>query len=253
MKFLRTTRQDGKKTCATTEPVADGKPALALLIRLLWAAALVLPAFDAEAGVVVTGLYSFQDRTNGANPFAELVQGRDGFFYGTTPTSRTNNGDGTVFKISPNGALTTLYSVTGGNDGGTPYAGLVQGRDGNFYGTTWAGGTNGYGTVFRIGINGALTSLYSFTGGNDSAALPAGLVQGRDGYLYGTIGGPHVFGVVSYGNVFRISTNGALTTLYSFTCGNDGAFPYAGLVQDCVKSQRVRIQSWPEKLLISGI
>ena len=71
---------------------------------------------------------------------------------------------GTVFKISTNGALTSLYSFTGGNDGANPNAGLVQGSDGNFYGTTYHGGTNGgNGTVFQISTNGALTSLYSFT------------------------------------------------------------------------------------------
>ena len=65
--------------------------------------------------------------------------------------------------------LTNLYSFTGGNDGGWPVTGLVQGSDGNFYGTTYEGGTHGCGTVFKISANGALTTLYSFTGGNDGA------------------------------------------------------------------------------------
>ena len=71
-------------------------------------------------------------------------------------------------------------------DGANPAAGLVQGSDGNFYGTTSGGGTNDAGTVFKISTNGALTSLYSFTGGNDGADPDAGLVQGSDGYFYGT-------------------------------------------------------------------
>ena len=98
------------------------------------------------------------------------MQGSDGNFYGTTSNGGTNGGFGTVFKISATGALTTLYSFTGGKDGGDPRAGLVQGSDGNFYGTTVNGGTNGdFGTVFKISATGALTTLYSFTGGKDGA------------------------------------------------------------------------------------
>ena len=110
-----------------------------------------------------------------------------------TAAARTTAG--TVFKISPNGALTTLYSFTGGNDGANPAAGLVQGSDGNFYGTTTVRrhAHGNYGTVFKISTNGALTSLYSFTGGNDGANPYAGLVQGSDGNFYGTTssGGTH--------------------------------------------------------------
>jgi uncharacterized repeat protein (TIGR03803 family) len=94
-------------------------------------------------------LDSFTGTNDGANPYAGLVQGSDGNFYGTTEAGGTNNA-GTVFKISTNGALTSLYSFTGTNDGANPYAGLVQGNDGYFYGTTYGGGTNGYGTVFRL-------------------------------------------------------------------------------------------------------
>ncbi len=89
---------------------------MTLLLRLLWAAALVLPAFGAEAGVVLTTIHSFQVFPNGENPAAPLVQGSDGNLYGTTENGGTN-GAGTVFKISTNGVLTTLYSFTGGNDG----------------------------------------------------------------------------------------------------------------------------------------
>ncbi len=117
------------------------------------------------------------------------MQGSDSYFYGTTSKRRHERSAGTVFKISTNGVLTTLYSFAGGNDGGNPYAALVQGTDGYFYGTTYGGGHKhrpGYGTVFKISTNGALTTLYSFTGGNDGAYPEAGLVQGTDGYFYGT-------------------------------------------------------------------
>jgi uncharacterized repeat protein (TIGR03803 family) len=211
-----------------TDPVPGMKMVLALLMRLLWAAVLMLPAFGAQAGEVFTTLHSFQVFPNGANPYAGLVQGSDGDFYGTTYDGGTNGGNGTVFKISTNGALTSLYSFTGGNDGANPIAGVVKGGDGNFYGTTDVGGTNGDGTVFEISSNGALTSLYSFTGGNDGAYAQAGLVQGSDGNFYGTTSGVGKNGV---GTVFKISTNGALTSLYSFTGTNDGAYPTAGLAQ----------------------
>ncbi len=172
MKIHLTTLQNESRTCAMTEPVAGRKPVLALLMRLLWVAALGLPAFGAQAAAVFTSLHSFTVFPNGANPNG-LVQGSDGNFYGTTEQGGTN-GAGTVFQISTNGALTSLYSFTGGNDGAGPGAGLVPGSDGNLYGTTSgfdpvSGEPGGFGTVFKISINGAQTSLYSFTGGNDGA------------------------------------------------------------------------------------
>jgi uncharacterized repeat protein (TIGR03803 family) len=233
MKTQLTTLHNGSRTCGMTGPVPGRKPVLTLLMRLLWAAALALPALGAEAGVLFTNLYSFQVFTNGATPLAGLVQGSDGNFYGTTSGGGTNGGHGTVFKISTNGALTSLYSFTGGKDGANPYGALVQGSDGNFYGTTTSGGTNdveygGDGTVFKIGTNGALTSLYSFTWGKDGAFPRAALVQGSDGNFYGTT---EYGGTNGLGTVFKISTGGALTSLYSFTGGTDGADPQGGLVQ----------------------
>ena len=140
MKTQLSTLHNGSRTGAMTEPVPGRKPGLALLMRLLWAAALVLPAFGAPAGVVLTSLHSFQPLfLNGEDPYVGLVQGSDGSFYGTTLGGGTN-GSGTVFKINTNRALTSLYSFTGGNDGASPFAGLVEGSDGNFYGTTSGGG-----------------------------------------------------------------------------------------------------------------
>src|SRR6202035_1752645 len=92
--------------------------------------------------------------------------------------------------------LTTLYSFAG-SDGAQPYAGLVQGSDGNFYGTTSGGGVNLGGTVFKITPSGTLTTLYNFAG-SDGALPYAGLVQGSDGNFYGTTvgGGQYEFGTV---------------------------------------------------------
>jgi uncharacterized repeat protein (TIGR03803 family) len=189
-------------------------------------------AGSAQTGVVFTSLYSFSGTNDGVGPNG-LVQGSDGSFYGTTLYGGGNfNNDGTVFNITTNGALTSLYSFRGTNDGENPDAGLVQGSDGNFYGTTDDGGTNNFGTVFKISTNGALTSLYSFTGGSDGAYPLAGLVQGSDGNLYGSTAG-QAFMFASA--IFKISTNGALTTLYTFNPplggnpsrlvqGSDGSF-----------------------------
>jgi uncharacterized repeat protein (TIGR03803 family) len=173
-------------------------------------------------------LWSFTGGSDGASPAAGLVQGSDGNFYGTTSYGGTNGSNGTVFRITPSGSLTTLWSFTGGSDGGYPTAALVQGSDGNFYGTAPGGGASGAGTVFRITPSGSLTSLWSFTGGSDGASPAAGLVQGSDGNFYGTAPGGGASGT---GTVFRITPSGSLTTLWSFTGGSDGASPAAGLVQ----------------------
>jgi uncharacterized repeat protein (TIGR03803 family) len=194
--------------------------------------------FKISPSGTLTSLHSFTGGSDGANPFAGLVQGSDGYFYGTTYGGGI--GYGTVFKISTNGALAALYAfgtildVWGWPLDGYNPNGLVQGSDGNFYGTTECGGTNqpGHsdGTVFKISPNGAYTSLYSFGSVQDGLAGEwpmAGLVQGSDGYFYGTTHS----GGIRYGTVFKISTNGALTGLYSFTGFSDGAYPSAGLVQ----------------------
>jgi len=213
----------------SSAPVPGRKLAVALLLRVLWAAALVLHALGAQAGVVFTSLHSFGVCTNGQLPYAGLVQGSDGNFYGTTSGGGTNGGFGTVVKISINGPLTTLlYSFTGGNDGGNPQAGLVPGNDGNFYGTTTGGGIKGSGTVFKLGTNGSLITLYSFTNGNDGGTPRDGLALGGDGNFYGmTTGG----GLNGAGTVFQISSNGALNTLYSFPDGGGNQDPAGRLVQ----------------------
>jgi uncharacterized repeat protein (TIGR03803 family) len=177
-----------------------------------------------------TNLYSFVGSpTDGANPHAGLVQGTDGYFYGTTSGGGTY-GDGTVFRINPDGTYTNLYSFAGSpNDGSGPTR-LVQGTDSSFYGTTSGGGMYSNGIVFRISPNGTYTNLYSFADSPNDGNQPwAGLVQGSDGNFYGTTSGGGTYGD---GTVFRISPSGTYTNLYSFVGSpTDGSLPAAGLVQ----------------------
>jgi uncharacterized repeat protein (TIGR03803 family) len=190
-----------------------------------------------------TTLHSF-DLTDGSEPWAALVQGTDGNFYGGTAVGGAN-ARGTLFKITRAGALTTLHGFDG-TDGDIPSAALVRGTDGNFYGTTEQGGANAGGTVFKITAAGALTTLYSFCAQANCAdgSYPyATLVQGTDGNFYGITG----YGGTGQGSttcatsipsgcgtVFKMTAKGALTTLHSFcvqTNCPDGANPIGGLVQ----------------------
>jgi uncharacterized repeat protein (TIGR03803 family) len=173
------------------------------------------------------GLFNF---TNGAEPVAALMLGNDGNFYGTTQQGGITNstytyGMGTVFQMTTNGTLTTLVSFNSTN-GATPYAALTLGNDGNFYGTTfWGGITNstysrGMGTVFKMTTNGTLTTLVSFNGTN--GGFPeAALTLGSDGNFYGTTyeGGTNDVSDGGMGTVFKMTTNGTLTTLLSFNGG----------------------------------
>jgi uncharacterized repeat protein (TIGR03803 family) len=186
-----------------------------------------------------TTLYQFSGGADGAQPVAGLVQGSDGYFYGTaqyggTSTNCGGGGCGTVFKISPSGTFITVHNFNGGSDGNNPFAGLVQGSDGYFYGTTLESLDNRGGSVFKMSSTGTLTTLHQFTGGTDGGNPYARLVQGNDGWFYGTTyqeGASTNCGGIGCGTVFRISSNGTFVTLHSFGGGNDGASPYAELVQ----------------------
>jgi uncharacterized repeat protein (TIGR03803 family) len=201
--------------------------------------------FKITPGGTLTRLYSFCAQSgcpDGYKPYAGLVQATDGNFYGTTYGGGAYGncvgglvGCGTVFKITPAGALTTLYSFCaqgGCADGYTPFGGLVQATDGNLYGTTTNGG-DGAGTVFKITPSGTLTTLLVFDYSDGDVPLDA-LVQATDGNFYGTThnGG----GYYLLGNVFKMTPAGEVTTLYTFCSqggGNctDGRNPGAALVQ----------------------
>ena len=180
----------------------------------------------------LTTIYSFCSQpscADGVQPVAGLIQGRDGNFYGTTFGGGTGNNEGTVFKITTAGTLTTLHSFDGA-DGALPAGWLVQGTDGNFYGTTVTGGAENGSTIFKISPAGTLTTIYSFCGQPscvDGDGVYAGLVQGTDGNFYGTTLG----GGANYdGTVFGITPGGSLTTLHAFDF-TDGYLPIGGLTQ----------------------
>jgi uncharacterized repeat protein (TIGR03803 family) len=178
---------------------------------------------------VLTPLHTFTNGMDGGNSFSPLIQGTDGNFYGIASAGGGKNGSGTVFQITPAGALTTLHTFTSsGNGGAYPTAGLVQGADGQFYGATQSGGTNDYGTIFKISASGTFTSLYSFTGGTDGANPSATLTLGGDGNFYGVCDD----GDLANGNgtIFKMTASGVLTPLYSLNGTNDGGSPEAPLL-----------------------
>lgn len=174
---------------------------------------------------------------DGSGPFAGLVQGTDGDFYGTTSGGGSGFLYGTVFKITPKGVLTTLHSFTG-PDGSAPYGTLVRASDGNFYGTTSSGGNTqacsfGCGTIFKITPTGGFTALHSFNF-TDGSYIIAGLIQGSDGNFYGTAGygGSTQNCGNGCGTIFSITPGGTVTTLHNFAgFPSEGSLPVAGLIQ----------------------
>ena len=170
-------------------------------------------------GTRLTTLYSFDGGNDGDTPNGLMV-GTNGYLYGTTRSGGSNH-VGTIFALATNGPLTYLASFFGHTNGSNPYAGLVQGADGNFYGTTKYGGGFDTGKIFKMAPDGSLAVLHHFTGDYDGDNPIAALMEGTDHGLYGvssdgTNGG--------YGVVFKVLSNGTFSAVYSFTNGPDGAF-----------------------------
>lgn len=159
-------------------------------------------------------------------PNSPLVQTADGSLYGTTSGGGNIQagglGGGTIFRLAPDGTFTTLRAFSG-PDGLNPYVGLILGADGNFYGTTTAGGANGKGTLFRITPDGTFAVLHSAGGGADVSGYGT-IVPAADGSLYGAGGGV----TNDMGIVYRLAPDGTFTILHAFT-GADGADPGVGL------------------------
>ena len=165
--------------------------------------------FKVTTAGTLTTLHNF-DVTDGYSPFGQLIQATDGNLYGTTLWGGANcsrqGGCGTIFKITPSGNLTTLYSFCAQphcTDGTVPYAGLIQATDGNFYGATAFFGAYGYGTIFRMMPDGKITTLHSFDS-TDGSTPESGLIQATNGVLYGTTRYGGTAGASGAGTVFSL-------------------------------------------------
>lgn len=186
-----------------------------------------------NAGGSFTTLYSFTGGADGSEPYDAPVQAADGNFYGLTSDRSTGNGTAYMF-LAPSataGAITptTIYSFTGGTDGSLPWAGLVQGADGQLYGTANHGGVNNGGTVFRLSTTGQFTLLKALSGDTGNTVYSqVSLFLGSDGNFYGS---GECCDASGNGSVFQITPGGTFTLLHGFTGGGDGAAPNSILVQ----------------------
>ena len=205
------------------------------------------PPATAGGAWTETVLYNFTGGADGAFPYygAGLIFDTNGNMYGTAEQGGALQsecdggfGCGVVFKLSPGGTETVLYtfcSQPGCSDGRQPGAGLIFDNNGNLYGTTPYGGRFDQGEVFELSPpatpGGAWTEkvLYNFTGGADGAFPFAPLILDSNGNLYGTASAD---GASGNGVVFKVAPNGTETVLYSFSGAADGGAPYAGLIFD---------------------
>ena len=186
-----------------------------------------------------TVLYTFTGGSDGGNPFAGLIADKKGNLYGTTEqgSSGTQNcgpfGCGVVFELSPTGVETVLYNFRGyqDGDGDNPGAGLTMDDAGNLYGTTFQGGTTSCdcGTVFRLAPDGTETVLHRFNGSDGNGPVLGNLILDASGNIYGTADyqGPGGCGVA-----FKLTPKGRETVLHGFACGSDGGYPFSGLIGD---------------------
>ncbi len=186
-------------------------------------------AFKITPAGALTLLHSFAgSTTDGAYPYGSLILGSDGNLYGTTSAGGASS-KGTVFKLTPSGTESVMYSFAGGTaDGSSPQGDLIQVGD-YFYGVTLYGGSVNQGIVFRINPDNSETVLHAFDNSVDDAAVPiGGLILGNDGNLYGLSSRGGNFNL---GAIFKIGLDGTETVLYSFAGGiGDGAYPNGNLL-----------------------
>jgi uncharacterized repeat protein (TIGR03803 family) len=201
------------------------------VLRLAAAALVILAGATQARGGEPSNLINVHTfsatNSEGANPRGDLLLAPDGNFYGTTSAGGTT-GLGSVYKLTPDGTVTTLHSFTGATaEGSNPYAGLLYAADGNFYGTTYFGGAKQSGSVFRITLDGTFTNLASFNSDSKGPFFAyGGLVQTADGTFYGTTlrGGAN-----DKGTVFKMDAAGVVTVIHEFAVSG-GANPESALL-----------------------
>jgi len=173
-----------------------------------------------------TVLLSFMGGSEGFFPAGGLIMDASGNLYGTAQLGGAN-GVGAVFKLTPGGQETILYSFDYGNYGQQPAGGVIMDDSGNLYGTTLGGGEFDQGIVFKVTPEGQETILYAFDGGTGGGTPFAGLVMDASNNLYGTTySGGHG------GTVFKLTPSGKETVLHGFNAGADGAHPDRGVIMD---------------------
>jgi|HubBroStandDraft_1064217.scaffolds.fasta_scaffold08089_3 uncharacterized repeat protein (TIGR03803 family) len=197
--------------------------------------------YGGAAGIVfeapVTGapkvLYTMRGAPGGSIPFGNVIQDSEGNLYGTTQHGGAMSA-GVVWKVSPAGEETTLYSFKGEADGQFPRSTLARDAEGNLYGTCFSGGAYNLGVVFRLSPSRQLTVLHSFTGGADGASPTNGVALDSAGNVYGTTaaGGTGSQTGAQEGVVFKLAAVGDLTVLHSFTGLADGGDPDSDLLLD---------------------
>jgi uncharacterized repeat protein (TIGR03803 family) len=175
--------------------------------------------FKYSAKGKLTVLHTFSG-PDGDLPEHGVVRDKAGNLYGVTAFGG-NSDEGTIYKIANDGTFTTLYHFTGGDDGGFLYGGLAIDKDGNLYGSADGGGTDGYGTVFKLAPDSTLTVLYNFSGGTDGRN-PEGdmLLEGKTLYSTTTGGGDPG---CECGVIYEVTAKGREKVLEAFTAtsGNE--------------------------------
>jgi uncharacterized repeat protein (TIGR03803 family) len=186
----------------------------------------------ASNGTSFVVLKNFNAVTDGGSPSGSLINGNDGFLYGMT--DRGGNGQGTIFKIAPNGTgFSILKSFRATTDGASPLGSLVKSRDGFLYGMTYSGGTYDDGTIFKIALNGtAFSVIRSFNKATDGRDPRGNLIEGTDGLLYGMLRSGGSIGEQSQGTIFKVGGNGSgFTVLKRFSSTTLGATPTGSVVE----------------------